>query len=119
MARYNPTAADLVEEVVADWLANRLAQCSKCRRFLHPSVVAVAACTTCLFRTARCAECGGKAGARRSVLAHDRWYTSDLGVGLRGRAHVLFSRDPRRARPRPWVRRVRRGDSPGLDSSPR
>jgi protein gp37 len=50
------------------------------KRFFWISLIHFARCRTCNFISARCDNCGGVKGAKRSVSSHVAWYR---GLGVR------------------------------------
>lgn len=63
-------------------------RCRKCLKFKELNKVHFVSCPCCDFRTARCneANCGGKQGALRSLVAHVRWWAS-RGSGISFNIH--------------------------------
>lgn len=70
----------------------RYARCSSCRDFYLISHLVKVKCSSCDYRAWRChgGDCGGRAGAMRSILAHFHWWrTRGEGVGGHDRKSLL------------------------------
>lgn len=87
--RQEPTFSSLVRDVLEGYVDDRLVRCSKCG-VPHPETLsAVATCSVCIYTVGRCHNCGGEAGARRSVIAHIRALSIPRWVNRFGDHHAF------------------------------
>jgi hypothetical protein len=72
----------------------KFARCSRCKHYFLISHLIRVECTSCDYRSYRCKtkECGGHAGAMRSILCHFHWWRSrGEGEGGHDRVNLLNS----------------------------
>jgi hypothetical protein len=70
--------------------AQKWARCRGCRAWWRLDKVATEECPSCTYTTHRCSDCGGAAGALRSVLSHLWCFVLRKGEG--GHSGVMIDK---------------------------